>query len=79
MFDKFSSFKSHFISKIQNLFGLHHAFCLWLDTSAYVMDLLYKNKYFCDNIKSVDNLSHGWKNVSDKTIGLRAIFSPYNC
>ena len=42
--------------------------------SAYVMDLLYKDKYLCDDIENVGNLGHGWENVSNKTIDLRAIF-----
>ncbi len=29
--------------------------------SGYIMDLLYKNKYFCDDIKNMDNLGHGWE------------------
>ena len=59
MFNRLGSFKSHSISKIRNLVGLHYVFCWQPDMSAYVMDLLYKNKYFCDNIENVGNLGHG--------------------
>ncbi len=34
--------------------------------SSYVINLLYKDKYFCDNIKNMGNLDHGWKNMSNK-------------
>ncbi len=47
------------MSKIPNLVGSHYVFCWRLDTSAYVIDLLYKNKHLCDNIKNVGNLDHG--------------------
>ena len=43
--------------------------------TTYVIDLLYKDNYLCDNIKNMNNLCHGWENVSDKTTDLRAIFS----
>ncbi len=46
------------MSEIQNLVRSHYAFCRRPDTSTYVMDLLYKDKYLCDNIENVDNLGH---------------------
>ncbi len=44
------------MSEIRNLVGSHYAFCRQPDTSAYVTDLLYKEKYFCDDIENVGNL-----------------------
>ncbi len=49
------------MSEIRNLVGLHYAFCRQPDTSAYVTDLLYKDKYLCDNIENVGNSGHGWE------------------
>ena len=45
---------------------------------AYIMDLLYKNKYFYINIKNLNNLGHGCEYVLDNTTSLKAIFSSYN-
>ncbi len=59
MFDRLGGFKSHSMSEIQNLFGSHYAFCWQPDMSAYITDLLYKNKYLCDDIENVSNLGHG--------------------
>ncbi len=59
MFDRLGSFKSHFMSEIRNLVGSHYAFCQRPDTSAYVTDLLYKDKYFYDDIENVGNLGYG--------------------
>ncbi len=58
MFDRLGSFRSYSMSKIRNLVGLHYAFCWRPDTSAYIIDLLYKNKYLCNDIENVGNLSH---------------------
>ena len=55
MLDRLNSFRSYFISEIQNMVELHYPFYWQLDVSAYIMDLLYKNKFFCDNM---DNLGH---------------------
>ncbi len=46
------------MSEIRNLVGSHYAFCWRPDTSAYVTDLLYKDKYLCDDIENVGNLGH---------------------
>lgn len=59
--------------------GLHYKFYQQSDISTYVVDLLPKNKYLCNYIKNVGNWKYIWANVSNKTIGLRAIFSPYCC
>ncbi len=58
MFDRLGSFRSHSMSEIRNLVGSHYAFCRRPDTSAYVTDLLYKDKYLCDDIENVGNLGH---------------------
>ena len=59
MFDRLDSFRSHSISKIRNLVGLYYAFYWRPDTLAYIMDLLYQNKYLCDNIENMGNSGHG--------------------
>ncbi len=46
------------MSEIRNLVGSHYAFYQRPNMSAYVMDVLYKNKYLCVNIQIVGNLSH---------------------
>ncbi len=46
------------MSEIRNLVGSHYAFCRRPDTSTYVTDLLYKDKYLYDNIENVGNLGH---------------------
>ncbi len=61
MFDRLGSFRSHSMSEIRNLVGSHYAFCWQPDTLAYVTDLLYKNKYLCDNIENVGNPGHDWE------------------
>ena len=43
MFDRFNSFKSYSVSKIQNLVKSHYVFYWQLYKSAYITDLLYKN------------------------------------
>ncbi len=58
MFDKLGSFRSHSMSEIRNLVGSHYVFFRQPYTSAYVMDLLYKDKYLCDDIENVGNLGH---------------------
>ncbi len=61
MFNRLSSFKSHSMSKIRNLIELHYAFYWRPNTSAYITDLLYKNKYLCDDIENLGNLGHDWE------------------
>ncbi len=56
MFDRLGSFRSHSMSEIRNLVGSHYAFCRRPDTSAYITDLLYKDKYLYDDIENVGNL-----------------------
>ncbi len=46
------------MSEIRNLVESHYAFCRRPDMSAYVTDLLYKDKYLCDDIENVGNLGH---------------------
>ncbi len=46
------------MSEIRNLVRSHYVFCCQPDISAYVIDLLYKNKYLCDDIENVGNLGH---------------------
>ena len=58
MFDRLSSFKSHPISKIQNLVQLHYIFYWQSNMSAYIINLLNKVKYFCDNIENIDHFNH---------------------
>ncbi len=77
MFDRLSSFRNHSMSEIRNLVRSHYTFFWQQDTSAYVTDLLYKDKYLCDDIENVSNLGHD-REMFDKTTGLRVIFSPYN-
>ena len=59
MFDRLGSFKSHPMSEIRNLVESHYVFCQQPDMAAYIMDLLYKMNYLCDNIENVGNLCHG--------------------
>ena len=59
MFDKLNSFRSHFMSEIRNLVRLHYAFCWRPNISAYIIYLLYNDKYLCDNIENIGNLGHG--------------------
>ena len=33
----------------------HYAFYRLSDISSYIADLLYKDKFFCDNIKNINN------------------------
>ncbi len=47
------------MSEIRNLVESHYVFCWQSDTLAYITDLLYKKKYFYNNIENMDNLSHG--------------------
>ncbi len=61
MFDRLGSFRNHSMSEIRNLVWSHYAFCQRPDTSAYVTHLLYKDKYFYDDIENVGNLGHDWE------------------
>ncbi len=58
MFDRLGSFRSYSLSEIRNLVESHYAFCRRMDTLAYVTDILWKDKYLCDNIENVIDLSH---------------------
>lgn len=75
--DTLGSFMSYSMTKIQTFVRPYYIFCQRSDISTYIIDLLDKNKYLCDNIEKVSNWSHSWNNMSDKIIGLRIIFSPY--
>ncbi len=55
MLDRLDSFRSHSMTNIRTLVGAHYAFCRRLDTSSYVADLLYKDKFLCDDIENVSN------------------------
>ena len=55
MLDRLGSFRSHFMSKIQNLVGLYYKFYQWLDILIYIIDLLHKDKNLYDNIENIDN------------------------
>ncbi len=46
------------MSEIRNLVGSHYAFCRQPDTSVSITDLLYKDKYLCDDIENGGNLGH---------------------
>lgn len=65
------------MSEIQNLVRSYYKFAWRLDTSSYVVDLLYNDKYLYNNITNMSNWGHNWDNMPDKIIGLRAIFSLY--
>ncbi len=43
------------MTDIRTLIGAYYAFCRRPDTSSYVADLLYKDKFFCDEIENVSN------------------------
>ena len=43
------------MTDIRTLVGAHYAFCSWSDTSSYVTDLLYKDKFLSDDIENVSN------------------------
>lgn len=77
MLNRLGSFKSYSISKIRNLVRLYYAFYQQLDISTYITDLLSKNRYRVNDIENMSNWGYGCDNVSDKTIGLKAIFSSY--
>ncbi len=55
MLARLGSFRSHSITNIRTLVAAHYAFCRWPDTSSYVADLLYKDKFLCDDIEKVSN------------------------
>lgn len=43
------------MTNIQTLVNTYYAFYRQLEFSGYILDLLYKNKFFCNNIKKVLN------------------------
>ena len=55
MLDRLGSFRSNTMTYIWTLVGAHYEFCRQPDTSRYVADLLYKDKFLCDDIKNVCN------------------------
>ena len=55
MLDRLGGFRSHAMTDIRTLVGAHYAFCRRTDTSSYVANLLYKDKFLCDNIENVSN------------------------
>ena len=55
MLDRLGSFHSYEITDIRTLVDTHYALCRRPDTSSYVGDLLYKDKFFCDDIENVSN------------------------
>ncbi len=55
MLDRLGSFHSHSMTNIRTLVGAHYAFCRRPDTSSYVMDLLYKDKFLFEDIENVSN------------------------
>lgn len=55
MFNGLGSFCSHIISDIQNLVRAHYAFCWQPNTANYIVELLYKNKFLCNNIENISN------------------------
>ncbi len=55
MLDRLGSFRSNAMTDIQTLVGAHNAFCRRPDTSSYVADLLYKDKFFCDDFENVNH------------------------
>lgn len=55
MLDRLNGFCNHAITDIKILVDAHYAFCRQPDISNYVMDLLYKDKFSCDDIEEVSN------------------------
>ena len=53
--DKFGGFHSYAMTDIRILVSAHYVFCRRPDISSYVADLLYKDKFLCDNMKNVSN------------------------
>lgn len=49
------SFCSHIITDIQTLVSIYYTFYRQADTLNYIMNLLYENKFFYNNIKNVSN------------------------
>lgn len=58
MLDKLDSFCSYIITIIQILVGVHYMFCKWLDTLDFIIKLLKKIRFFCNNIKNISNKKH---------------------
>lgn len=57
MLNRLGSLYSHVATNIQTLVGAYYAFCGRPNTSSYVVDLLYKDKFLCNDIKNVIILS----------------------
>ena len=55
MLDRLGGFHSYAITDIRTLVDTHYTFCKRLNTSSYVTDLLYKDKFLCNNIEIVSN------------------------
>ena len=55
MLDRFGGFRSYAMTDIQILVGVYHSFCKRPDTSSYIANLLYKDKFLCNNIENVSN------------------------
>ena len=55
MLDRLGGFRSHPMTDIWTLVNAHYAFYRWTDTSSYIMNLLYKDKFLCDNIENMSN------------------------
>lgn len=55
MLDRLGGFYSYAITDIWTLVGVYYAFGKRLDTSSYVADLLYKDKFLCDDIENMSN------------------------
>ena len=53
--DRFGGFRSYVMTDIRTLVCAHYAFCRRPDSSSYVADILYKDKFFCDDIKNMSN------------------------
>ena len=58
MLDKLGSFRSHAMTEIRTLVGIHYAFCRRPNISDYVAELLEKDKFLCDNIENMSNEKH---------------------
>lgn len=43
------------MTEIQTLVGAYYMFCKQPDTLDYIVELLEKNKFLCDDIKNVSN------------------------
>lgn len=61
MLDKLSNLHSHAMTKIQTLVDTYYAFYRWPNTSDYVINLMEKNKFLCNNIEIVNNKNHYYR------------------